>query len=125
MRISDWSSDVCSSDLPLLFIPELLHEGSGAGTGDGAEVVDKLLAVHADAVVGDGEGLGRSVGLEADAEGAVVAEQSRLGKRGVAQPVTGVGGVGARLPQEDILIRVERVRSDAERTSGVEGKRVA
>src|SRR3546814_13901898 len=67
MRISDWSSDVCSSDLPLLFIPELLHEGSGAGTGDGAEVVDKLLAVHADAVVGDGEGLGRSVGLEADA----------------------------------------------------------
>src|SRR3546814_2042643 len=96
MRISDWSSDVCSSDLPLLFIPELLHEGSGAGTGDGAEVVDKLLAVHADAVVGDGEGLGRSVGLEADAEGAVVAEQSRLGKRGVAQPVTGVGGVGDR-----------------------------
>src|SRR3546814_729387 len=64
-----------------------------------------LLAVHADAVVGDGEGLGRSVGLEADAEGAVVAEQSRLGKRGVAQPVTGVGGVGDQLPQADQIGR--------------------
>src|SRR3546814_12071278 len=52
--------------------------------------------------------------LEADAEGAVVAEQSRLGKRGVAQPVTGVGGVGDQLPQEDLLLRVERVRDDVE-----------
>src|SRR3546814_17965120 len=26
---------------PLLFIPELLHEGSGAGTGDGAEEIGR------------------------------------------------------------------------------------
>ena len=34
---------------------QLLHEGRGAGAGDGAEIVDQLVMVHADAVVGDGE----------------------------------------------------------------------
>ena len=45
------------------------HEGLGARLGDGAEIVDQLLAAHADAVVGDGQGLGGLVGGEDDASG--------------------------------------------------------
>jgi len=35
---------------------ELAQELGGAGAGDGAEIVDQLRLIHADAVVGDGEG---------------------------------------------------------------------
>jgi len=93
---------------------QLLHEGGGARACDGAEVVDQLLAVHADAVVGDGERLGGRVGLQADLEAAVVTQQAALGERRVAQPVAGVGGVGDQLPEEDLLFRIERVGDDIE-----------
>ena len=52
----------------MLGLSQPLQEGPGAGTGDGAEIVDKLLVVHADARVGDGECAGRLVGHEADHE---------------------------------------------------------
>src|SRR3546814_4760786 len=50
MRISDWSSDVCSSDL------ERLHRGVGAGPAEGPDVarVGGIGDVdHGDAVAGD------------------------------------------------------------------------
>src|SRR3546814_10920531 len=40
MRISDWSSDVCSSDLPGDPLPGLLHDSIGLAVG--AEVADAL-----------------------------------------------------------------------------------
>ena len=42
----------------LLVAGQALEELGGAGLGDGAEVRDRLLAGHADAVVADGEGAG-------------------------------------------------------------------
>src|SRR3546814_13405073 len=48
MRMSDWSSDVCSSDLFFLRIPAAsLHEvGHEPGTGVVGEVVDHVLRVR-------------------------------------------------------------------------------
>ena len=46
---------------------ELGEEVLGAGAGDGAEVRDEVFLVHADAGVGDGEGLVGFVELEVDA----------------------------------------------------------
>ena len=43
----------------VLGLGEPAQEGARAGAGDGAEVVDQLLAVHADAGVGDRERAGR------------------------------------------------------------------
>src|SRR3546814_2199620 len=63
MRISDWSSDVCSSDLLAderhvlaRVATELFQERPGSRTGDRAEILDQIAAVHADPVVGDGHG---------------------------------------------------------------------
>src|SRR3546814_2713959 len=44
MRISDWSSDVCSSDLLLL---DQLEQGAG-----GRERLDRLVADHVDGAIG-------------------------------------------------------------------------
>ena len=86
-----------------------LQEGPGAGARDGAEIVDQLLAVHADAGVGDRERAGRLVGLDADREPSVAGQQLRLGDRLVAQLVAGVGGVGDQLAQEDLGLGIDRM----------------
>ena len=42
----------------VLGLGETAHEGARARARDGAEIVDQLLAIHADAVVGNGERAG-------------------------------------------------------------------
>jgi hypothetical protein len=86
---------------------ELLEELGGAGARDGAEVLDQLLAAHADAVVGDGERAPLGVGLEHDPEGSVLADEGRLGQRQIAQPVAGVGCVRDQLAEKDLFLAVE------------------
>src|SRR3546814_14460416 len=49
MRISDWSSDVCSSDLPAEPIAETAHGLDDIGTEFPAQVMD----VHVDRVAAD------------------------------------------------------------------------
>ena len=73
---------------------------------DGAEVFDQLLAIHADAVVGDGQRAGLVVGGDAD-----LALAGELGVRqGQETPlVEGVGGIGDQLAQEDLAVGVDRV----------------
>ena len=91
-----------------------LEEGRGARARDGAEIGDQILAVHADAVVGDGERLGRGVGGDDDPELGILGGQLRPGDRQIAQPVAGVGGVGDQLAQEHRAIAVERMGDDIE-----------
>ena len=70
---------------------------------------DEVLLVHADAGVGDGEGLVLFVEFEVDAR----IEGERLvglvGEGEVAQLVERVGGVGDELAEEDLGVRVEGV----------------
>ena len=63
-----------ADELGVLFLVagEIFQEFTGAGGGDGADVVDHFLAAHADAVVGDGYGLGVLVHGDVDLEIAVV-----------------------------------------------------
>src|SRR3546814_8350685 len=44
MRISDWSSDVCSSDLPVPVCIEDIHRGALAAKGRAADGRDDVLA---------------------------------------------------------------------------------
>ena len=54
---------------------KLFEERRGAGLGDGAEVLDGALAVHADAVVGDGQRAGVLVDGDLDLPVLVAFEQ--------------------------------------------------
>ena len=69
---------------------------------------------HAHAVVADGDGAGVGVGVDPDLEVLVVAEQVRVGERPERQLVQRVAGVADQLPQEDLLVLVERVHDQAE-----------
>ena len=100
-----------------LLLLQLRQEVAGAGVGDGAQVVDQVGPVHADAVVDDGQGPGLAVGQDLDLEFGIVGDQGGIGDRQVAQPVAGVGGVGDQLAQEDLLVGVERVRDDIEQAA--------
>ena len=96
------------SDVSLRASPDRLsHEGRRPGPRDGAQVFHQVVAVHADAVVGDGDGLRRLVHGDGDAVVGIAGGQLRRGQRIVAQPVAGVGCVGDQLAQEDFLVAVQ------------------
>jgi hypothetical protein len=91
----------------LLVAGELAEELLGAGLGDGADVLDHLLAAHADAVVADGDGLGILVHADLDLQFGILLEQGRVGQGLEAQLVGGIAGVGNQFPEEDFLVAVE------------------
>ena len=88
-------------------------ERAGAGAGDGAQVVDQLLAAHADAVVGDQQRAGALVGHDADL-GLGGRRERGVGQRLEAAPVHRIGGVGHQLAQEDFPLGIERVHHEVE-----------
>ena len=97
---------------------ELGEEILGAGAGDGAEVRDEVFLVHADAGVGDGEGLVGFVKFEVDARRVdAIADESFVlivGEGEVAQLVERIGGVGDEFAEEDFRVRVERMDDQLE-----------
>ena len=97
---------------------ELGEEVLGAGAGDGAEVRDEVLLVHADAGVGDGEGLLLFVEFEVDARRVDAAAGESLvlvvDEGEVAELIERVGGVGDELAEEDLRVRVERMDDEVE-----------
>ena len=91
---------------------QLGEEFLGAGAGDDAEVVGKLLGVHAKARVGYGEDLLVLVELDADLEGQVGAGRRFALHLAEAHLVQGVRGVAHELAQKDLFIGVEGVGQD-------------
>ena len=96
------------------FLLQALHEGAGAGAGDGADVLLHLGDRHADAVVADGEGAGPLVGDDLDLPVAVPLQKRFAGVGFEADLVDGVGGVGDQFPQEDVLVGVEGMDDEVE-----------
>src|SRR5262245_49724555 len=72
-----------------------------------SEVLDGLLARHADAVVTDRERALVAIGVDPDREVALGAHETRLGDRGEAQTVVGVRCVRNQLPEEDLPVAVQ------------------
>jgi hypothetical protein len=93
---------------------QLAEELSGAGLGDGAEVLGGLVAGHADAVVAHRDGGRLGVEFEFNGEFAIVLVQTVIGQRGEAQLVGGVGGVGDQLAQEDLAVAVQGIDDEIE-----------
>ena len=85
------------------------QELARAGFRDRAQVVDDLLAGHADAIVGDGDGARGRVEADVDAKVGIALEQRAVGERLEAQLVAGVGRIRDQLAQEDFLVAVERM----------------
>lgn len=102
---------------------EGLHEGLGAGLGDGADVVDEVGLGHADTGVADGEAVVLLVRGDADVELLFGLEHRGVGERIVAHLVERIGRVGDELTQEDLLVRVEGVDDEVEQLADVGGLR--
>ncbi len=98
----------------LLVTGEVLHEVGGAGLGDSAKVSDDIFAAHADAVVLKGNGTGILVEAQANFQLIATFKQLWLGQGFETQFVHGVGGVGNQFPQEDFLVRVQRMNHEVQ-----------
>ena len=93
--------------------------------GDGAEVLDQLGAIHANAVVLDRESARALVGRQHHPERRIGACEVGIGQGQHAQLFDGVGGVGDQLTQEDVAVGIDRVHHEVEeaRNFGLEGSR--
>ena len=102
---------------------EGLEEGFGAGMRDGAEILDHLVVRHADAVIGDSDGLGVAVDGDVDIEFQLGVLDVLLGTLDDAHLLHRVGGVGNELAEEDLFVGVERVNDEIEQLLdlGLEG----
>ena len=99
-------------------LSQLLLELVGAGGGDDAQVVLQVLLVHADAVVGDGDGARLLVSLQGDLKILALDAHLVVGKGLVGQLVHRVAGVGDQLPEEDLLVGVDGVDHQIEQPLG-------
>ncbi len=81
----------------------------GAGFGDGAEMVDQIVAVHADAGVFDADGAGFFIERDMDFQFGLVAVKPAVSERRVAQLVAGVGCIADQLAQKNIAVGIESV----------------
>ena len=106
-------------EVVVLLARELLEEPAGAGARDGAQVLDQVLAAHADAVVADRQQALGLVGEQADLQLRIVAQKLGLAQRLVAELVAGVGRVADQLAQEDLALLVERVDDQIEHTADI------
>jgi hypothetical protein len=88
---------------------ERLHEGLGAGLGDGAEIVDEISLGHADAAVDDVQALVLLVGDKMDVEIGVGFEGGLVRKADVADLVKRIRSVRNELTKENLLVAVESV----------------
>ena len=69
---------------------QLLEELGGAGLGDGAQVGDHIVTGHTDAVVGDGDGAGIFIVIQANLEIRIAFKQLVVFQGSEAQFVFGV-----------------------------------
>ena len=86
---------------------QFLHELPCTGTGNSADVGLEFIACHADAVVLDAEGFSLVINVELYAKLRIVLYQFFVGQGLEAQPVDRIRSIADKLPQEDILVRVE------------------
>jgi hypothetical protein len=98
----------------LLFAGKRFQETARAGTRDRTEIGHDFLAAHADAVVAHRECFRVLVEFDVDVQPTIVAKQFRFADGLEAQFVAGVGGVGNQFAQEDFLVRIQRVRDQAQ-----------
>ena len=98
-----------ADDVHILGLFHALLEAKRAGLTDGAQVLLHLLLRHADAVIGYGEGT--VLGVPGDGDGQLLPVHGDLivGKGGIGQLVHGVGAVGNNLPEENLLVGVDRM----------------
>ena len=93
----------------VLGLGETRQERFGAGSRDGAEIVDQLLPVHADAAVDHGKRVRLLVRRDADGGRRPVGDQLGGGDRLIAQLVAGVRGVRNQFAQENVGFRIDRM----------------
>jgi hypothetical protein len=89
-----------------LIAGELGKEFARAAFGDGAQMLDHLVAAHSHAVVGDRDGAGCLVIGHLDTEIRIGLQQIRLRNRLETQLVARVGCVADQLTQENFLVAV-------------------
>ena len=92
-----------------LVATELFHELACTALGDRAEMGNRLVGAHADAVVGDRDRARFFVKADPNLKVGLILEIVRVIKRLEAQLVAGIRGIRHQFAQENFLVRIQRM----------------
>ena len=106
-------------DIFLGGLGQLLKEMLGSGMGDGAQIGFQFFLGHADAGVGDGQGMVFIVAVDGDFQRHVGVELHFFDQALVPEFFQGIGGVGDQFADKDVALGVERVDDDIQDLSGL------
>ena len=100
-----------TDQLAVLFLVagKLLEEFGGTGTGNGAQVLDDVVTGHADAVVGQGNGIRLFVKIQTNLQLRIAFIQAVILQSGETKFIFSIGSVRNQLTKEDFLIGIQRV----------------
>jgi hypothetical protein len=99
-------------------LPPTVQKMLRSGMGDGPQIGFQLLLGHADACVGNGEGVLFVVAVNGDFQGHMGIEFDFFDQTLVPEFFQGIGGVGHQLADENIALGVERIDDDIQDLSG-------
>ena len=102
----------------LVLFAELRFELAGAAAGDGAQVGLQVLLAHAHAVVGDGQRAQGLVRCNNDLQILPLHLNSLIGERPIGQLILRIAGIGDQLPQEDLLVGIDRIDHQVQQPLG-------
>ena len=96
-----------SDDICFTFFIKLFLEFEGTGFCDRSQVVFKLLSIHADAVIRNGDDPVWLIDVDMDLR--IIEADARISQRQDVSLIEGIGCVGDQFSQEDIGIGINRV----------------
>ena len=97
-----------------LIARQVTEKLGGAGAGNGSQMLDGLIAGHANAVVGDGQSPLLLIEDQPNTQLTIIFVQRGLGERLETQLVGRIGRIGDELAQEDFFVGIEAVRHQAQ-----------
>ena len=94
------------------------EKGIRAGVGDGSQVGLEFMAGHADAGIGEGQGVLFLIQIDIDLERHVAVKDIACGEALMPEFFQGIGGIGDQFADEDIPFGIEGVDNDIEEFLG-------
>ena len=97
---------------------ELFHKCLGAGLGNGTDIFNHFLTAHADTIIANGQGMIFLIRFEEDFVAVVTFQNVTVGQAGKMHLVNRIGCVGDKLPQENLVIRVNGMNHEVQQLFG-------
>ena len=102
------ANHILISDFAICFLGffQLFQEGLGTGFGNRTEILNQVVTVHAQTIIGNSQSMGVCIRCDMDFKTRIAFEQIAVRQRFIVQFIDRIRGIGNQFPQENFMIRI-------------------